>query len=94
LAFQNKDKLYESLKNYMKKDLKYEKERTFLLKLLLQLEIKKCVYGSDYNNCSFNYFEDFDDFLTCIELICKNYPKIYEFFLSYKIKRQLEKNQK
>ena len=76
----------------MKKELKYEKEIMFILKKILQLEIKKCTIGSDDNKTSFDYFEDFDDFISIIEIICKNFPKLYEFFLLYKNKRYLEKN--
>ena len=76
----------------MKKELKYEKEIIFILKKILQLEIEKCTIGSNYNNTSFDYFEDFDDFISIIEIICKNFPNLYEFFLLYKNKRHLEKN--
>ena len=92
LSFKNKEKLYPPLKDYMKKELKYEKEIIFILKKILQLEIEKCTIGSNYNNTSFDYFEDFDDFISIIEIICKNFPNLYEFFLLYKNKRYLEKN--
>ena len=92
LSFKNKELLYDPLKEYMKKELKYEKEIMFILKKILQLEIKKCTIGSDDNKTSFDYFEDFDDFISIIEIICKNFPKLYEFFLLYKNKRYLEKN--
>ena len=92
LSFKNKELLYDPLKEYMKKELKYEKEIMFILKKILQLEIEKCTIGSNYNNTSFDYFEDFDDFISIIEIICKNFPKLYEFFLLYKNKRYLEKN--
>ena len=92
LSFKNKEKLYPPLKDYMKKELKYEKEIIFILKKILQLEIEKCTIGSNYNNTSFDYFEDFDDFISIIEIICKNFPNLYEFFLLYKNKRHLEKN--
>ena len=92
ISFKNKEILYDKLKEYMKKELKYEKEIMFILKKILQLEIKKCTIGSNYNNTSFDYFEDFDDFISIIEIICKNFPNLYEFFLLYKNKRYFEKN--
>ena len=91
IAFNNKYKYYNDLKDYMKNVLSKKRGHIkYLLQLILEFEIQYAHNSKDNNNYIFNYFEDFDEFENEIKEIVKISKKLENFFNLYRLKKNIE----
>ena len=90
IAFRNKKKYYNDLKEFMRNVLRKKRGHVkYLLQLILEFEMKYIGECKNYNNVIFNYFEDFDEFPEISE-ISKNSAKLNNFYNLYLLKKNIE----
>ena len=93
IAFNNKKKYYNDLKEFMKNVLsKKPGHIKYILQIILEFEIQSIRNCKDNNTIFFNYFEDFDIFQKEIKEIIKNSKKLQNFFNLYLLKKNIETN--
>ena len=84
IAFNNKNKYYSDLKNFMKKELIKKKGHIkYILQLILEFEIEYINNSKDNNSIMFNYFEEFSYFENMISDIVKMTKKAENFYNLY-----------
>ena len=91
IAFNNKNKYYNDLKEYMRKILSKKRGHIkYLLQLILEFEMHYVNNSKDNNNILFNYFEDFEEFPKEISEIVRNSQKLQNFYNLYLLKKNIE----
>ena len=90
IAFNNKKKYYNDLKEFMRNVLSKKRGHIkYLLQIILEFEIQYLKNCKDKNNIYFNYFEDFDEFNKEIEEIVKISKKLQNFYNLYLLKKNI-----
>ena len=90
IAFSNKNKYYNDLKEFMRNVLSKKKGHIkYLLQLILEFEMKYINDCKNNNNIIFNYFEDFDEFPE-ISQISQNSAKLQNFYNLYLLKKNIK----
>ena len=93
IAFDNKNKYYIDLKNFMKKELIKKKGHIkYILQLILEFEIENINNSRDNNNIIFNYFEEFSCFENIISNIVKITKKAENFYNLYLLQKDILSN--
>ena len=93
IAFNNKEKYYNDLKIFMKKELAKKKGHIkYILQLILEFEIDFINKCKDDNNIEFNYFEEFIAFEKEIFEIIKISKKAKYFFNLYLLQKNIKNN--
>ena len=91
IAFNNKNRYYNDLKEFMKGTLSKKRGHIkYLLQLILEFEIQYINKCKDSNNIIFNYFEDFEEFGKEIAGIVQVSPKLQNFYHLYLLKKDIE----
>ena len=91
ISFNNKNKYYNDLKEFMKGVLSKKRGHIkYLLQLILQFEMEYIHNCKDNNNIIFNYFEDFDDFKKDMVGLVQTTPKLQNFYNLYLLKKNIE----
>ena len=91
IAFNNKNKYYNDLKEFMRNVLSKKRGHIkYLLQLILEFEMHYVNNSKDNNNILFNYFEDFDEFQKEIAEIARNSQKLQNFYNLYLLKKNIE----
>ena len=78
IAYSHKKELYNDFKEYIKS--KNYKERLFALKQVLKLEIENVQKDNQSSIFSYDYFDDFSEFVNELSIIVKKYPKLSHLF--------------
>ena len=94
ISFNNKEKYYGDLKNFMKKELINKKGHIkYILQLILEFEIENINNNNkNDNNIIFNYFEEFSFFEKEIKDIIKISKKSQNFFDLYILQKDMKNN--
>ena len=94
ISFNNKEKYYGDLKNFMKKELINKKGHIkYILQLILEFEIENINNNNkNDNNIIFNYFEVFSFFEKEIKDIIKISKKSQNFFDLYILQKDMKNN--
>ena len=94
IYFNNKEKYYGDLKNFMKKELINKKGHIkYILQLIFEFEIENINNNNkNDNNIIFNYFEEFSFFEKEIKDIIKISKKSQNFFDLYILQKDMKNN--
>jgi len=94
ISFNNKEKYYGDLKNFMKKELINKKGHIkYILQLILEFEIENINNNNkNDNNIIFNYFEEFSFFEKEIKDIINISKKSQNFFDLYILQKDMKNN--
>ena len=93
IAFNEKNKYYSDLKNFMKKELIKKKGHIkYILQLILEFEIENINKCKDNNSIIFNYFEEFSHFENIISNIVKITKKSENFYNLYLLQKDILSN--